>query len=86
MEKLINELVEKAGLSPELAQKASTVVLGFVKDKLPAGLSEKAEDLLNGKLDLSSIVSEFTQGNAAEGGIGGVFDKVKDIFGGEPKK
>ena len=83
MEKLISELVEKAGLSPDMAQKASTVVVDFVKDKLPAGLSEKAEDLLQGKLDFNSILSSLQGG--AEGGLGGVFDKVKDIFGGDEK-
>ncbi len=77
MEKLINELVEKVGLSPDVAEKASKVVVDFVKTKLPAGLSEKAEELLQGKLDVSSIVSSLTSG---ENGVGGMFDKVKDIF------
>ncbi|MBP3942602.1 hypothetical protein J5U18_03315 [Sphingobacteriaceae bacterium WQ 2009] len=85
MEKLITDLVEKAGLSPEMAQKALPVVLNFVKDKLPAGLSEHAEDLLQGKMDLSTIIAQLTQGGGAEGGLGGMFDKVKDIFGGDQK-
>jgi len=84
MEKLINELVAKVGLSPETAQQASKVVLDFVKTKLPAGLSDKAEDLLNGNLDFSAILAQLTQGDKTnEGGLGGLLDKAKDIFGGK---
>jgi len=79
MQELINELVEKVGLSPEIAEKATTVVVNFMKNKLPEGLSDKVEGLLGGNFDLGSM---FGGGdNAAAGGDNNPLDKLKGLFG-----
>lgn len=74
MENLINELIQKAGLSPEMAQKATSVVLEYVNNNLPDSLKGKGESLLNGNFDVKSLL-----GDNAEGGDG-LIDKVKGMF------
>ncbi|SEM29129.1 hypothetical protein SAMN05216436_103117 [bacterium A37T11] len=83
MENLINELVQKVGLSPEVAQKATTVVLEFVQKNLPESVKDKAGDLLNGKFDFSSLLSGLTGGSDEKGGNddSGLVDKLKGMFG-----
>jgi len=73
MEKLISELVQKAGLSPEMAQKASTVVLEYLNNNLPDGLKGKGESLLSGNFDVKSLLG-------GDGGEGGMMDKIKGMF------
>jgi hypothetical protein len=79
MQALINELVEKANLSPEAAAKAVDVTITFVKSKLPPFLSDKVEELINGKFDLGAMMGGF-------GGGGGdtddsPLDKLNGMFG-----
>lgn len=75
MEKLVNELIQKVGLSPELAQKATAVVLDYVNNNLPDSLKGKAEGLLNGNFDVQSLL-----GGNDEGGGDSMIDKVKGMF------
>ncbi|WP_134088251.1 hypothetical protein [Olivibacter sp. XZL3] len=75
MEKLVNELIQKAGLSPESAQKATSVVLNYVNNNLPDALKGKAESLLNGNLDVKSLL-----GNSGGEGEDNMINKVKGIF------
>ncbi len=49
MEALVNLVSEKAGISPEIAQKAVDVTLNFLKDKLPAPVAEQINGLLSGE-------------------------------------
>ncbi|GAA4794476.1 hypothetical protein GCM10023231_23570 [Olivibacter ginsenosidimutans] len=74
MEKLVNELIQKAGLSPELAQKASVVVLDYINKHLPDSLKGKGESILNGNFDVQSLL-----GNK-EGGGDSLVDKAKGLF------
>lgn len=74
MEKLINELIQKAGLSPEMAQKASSVVLNYLNNNLPDSLKGKGESLLSGNFDIKSLL-----GNDEAGGDS-LTDKVKGLF------
>jgi len=74
MEKLVNELIQKVGLSPELAQKATAVVLDYVNNNLPDALKGKAEGLLSGNIDMQSLL-----GNN-DGGGDNMIDKVKGMF------
>lgn len=67
MEDLIKMVSEKAGISPEQATSAVETVMGFVKDKLPAGVSEQIEGLMSGK-DVS-------------GGLAGLAGTIKDKLG-----
>jgi len=78
MQALINELVEKAGLTEEQAQKAVQTMIGFVKTKLPNGLSDKIEDLMSGKFDLSGM---FGGDDDDEGGS--ALDALSGMFGGK---
>jgi hypothetical protein len=74
MQELINELVQKAGLSEETAQKAIETTMNFIKAKLPPMFGEKLEDLISGKFDLSSL---FGGGGSSEESP---LDKLKDIL------
>lgn len=78
MQALINELVEKAHLSPEDAAKAVETTINFVKSKLPPFLSDKVEDLMSGKFDLGSMFGGFGGGgDAGESPL----DKLNGMFG-----
>lgn len=75
MQELIKQLTEKVGINPEQAQGAIDTVLGFVKDKLPAGMGDQLDGIMSGNasgFDLSSL------GDIA----GGLGDKIKDGIGG----
>lgn len=67
MEDLIKAVTEKTGLSEEQAKSAVEAVIGFVKEKLPAGISEHIEGLLSGK--------------EVSGGIAGMAASLKDKLG-----
>lgn len=79
MQALINELVEKANLSPEAAAKAVDVTISFVKSKLPPFLSDKVEDLIGGKFDLGSLMGGF--GGGAKDADESPLDKLNGMFG-----
>ncbi len=83
MQNLINELVQKVGLSPEMAQKATTVVLEFVQKNLPESFKDKAADLLSGNFDFSSLLSGLTGGGDEKSGDdeSSLGDKLKGLFG-----
>lgn len=69
MDELVKLVTDKAGISPDQAQKAVTAVIGFLKEKLPAPLA--------GQLD------KFTSGGAASaGGPSGVMDEAMGAAGG----
>ena len=48
MQEIISQVVEKTGLSEELATKAVDVVVGILKDKLPDSISSNLDGLLAG--------------------------------------
>lgn len=79
MQELINELVEKANLSPEAAAKAVETTISFVKSKLPPFLSDKVEDLISGKFDLGSMLGGFGGGGSAT--EESPLDKLNGMFG-----
>jgi hypothetical protein len=68
MEQLIKSVSEKAGISPEQAQTAVATVVGFIKDKLPAGLAGQLDGLLagGGMPNVGDIAGKL-------GGLGGMF-------------
>jgi len=79
MQELINELVQKVGLSPETAEKATAVVVDFMKNKLPPGLSDKVEGLLGGDFDLGAMFGGSNDNAAGEDS--NPLDKLKGLFG-----
>jgi hypothetical protein len=62
-------LTEKAGLSPEQAQKAVTTIIGFLKERLPAPLAEHLDKLTAG-------------GAGGTAGVGGIMGEAESALGG----
>lgn len=66
MDELINMVSSKVGISQEQARQAVTVVVGFLKDKLPAPIAGQIDSVLQGgKGGLGDIA----------GGLGGMLGK-----------
>ena len=68
MDELVNLVSEKTGIPEETAKKAVDVVLGFLKDRLPAPIAGQLDGIL-GNPNLGD-----TAGNLL-GGLGGLFGK-----------
>lgn len=68
MEKIVNMVAEKAGISPAQAQTAVQTVANFLKDKLPAGLAGQVDGYLN-----SDKSSNSDSATGMAGKIGGMF-------------
>jgi len=69
MEQLIKLVTEKTGISETQAKQSVETVMGFLKDKLPAGLGTQVESLVKG-------------GSPDLGKIGdGLKDKISGFFG-----
>jgi len=61
MDELVSMVAEKTGLSEDMARTAVETVLGFVKDRLPGGIGDNLEGLLEGG-----------EGGSDGGGLGGL--------------
>lgn len=48
MEKIVNLVAEKAGISKEQAQTAVNTVAGFLKDKMPPAMAGQVDNYLKG--------------------------------------
>jgi uncharacterized protein (DUF2267 family) len=48
MDELIKQVAQKVGISEDQAQQAVEMVLGFLKDKLPAPVASQVESVLKG--------------------------------------
>ena len=70
MDELMQAIAAKTGLPADQAQGAAQAAMDFFKEKLPAGMGEKLEDLIAGNTD--SIADA----------AGGMVDKAKGLFGG----
>lgn len=49
MDELIKTVSEKAGITAEQAKSAVDAVVGFLKDKMPAGIGDNIKNFLDGK-------------------------------------
>ncbi len=67
MEKIINLVTEKAGISKDQAEKAVETVVTYLKDKMPGGLGSQVEGFLKGR-------------SSVEGATAGLGDKVGGMF------
>jgi hypothetical protein len=71
MDELIKLVATKVGISPDQAEKAVTIVLGFLKERLPEPIAGQLDGIVAGDagaaggVDLGDI----------EGTIGGLFGK-----------
>jgi hypothetical protein len=68
MEKLIKLVSEKTGISDTQAKAAVDTVIGFLKDKMPAGIGNQVESFVKG-----SGISGMGEG--IKKGIGDIFGK-----------
>lgn len=75
MEELLKRLQEKVGLSADDAQKTVSTTMDFIREKLPAGLGDKLEDLISGKLNLGSLFGDSQPSESSN-----PLDKLKDMF------
>ena len=66
MEQLIKMVSEKTGISEAQAATAVSTVVGFLKDKLPAGLGSQLDSFVNG----------------GAGSVGDIAGNMKDKIGG----
>jgi len=66
MDELIQKVAEKTGLPADGARKAADAVVGFLKEKLPAGLGGQIDQLLAG---------------GGSGGLGDLAKKVGGLLG-----
>jgi uncharacterized protein (DUF2267 family) len=48
MDELVNLVASKAGISQEQARQAVTVVVGFLKDRLPAPIAGQIDAVIKG--------------------------------------
>ena len=92
MEKLINEVSQKAGITPEQAKTAIITVADSLKSKMPHYLHAQIDNLVNGGTLSSSVKNKFDElkddledaaknlGKKAEEFAGDVKKKVEDIF------
>lgn len=78
MDDLIKALMGKLDLDETIAKQAVETVLAFLKDKLPAGLGDQLENILDGADDgivdqLSGLFGGDLDGDGkADGGLGGM--------------
>lgn len=70
MEKLINLVSQKAGITTSQAETAVNTVVSFLKDRLPPGMAGQVDNYLKGSGD-------------STGGAGGMADKLGGMFGGK---
>lgn len=73
MDELINQVVQKAGISQDQARVAVNTVVGFLKDKLPGPIASQLDNVLGGQRGSGDIAGRAGQ---AMGGLG-------DILGGD---
>jgi len=83
VEELLNELMSKAGLSADQAKSALGVVMGFMKDKLPADLMNQISGVFP---DMGNMLGDAAGAVGDAGAVkdagGGLADSIKKTFGG----
>ena len=75
MQDIIKLVTEKTGLSESKAQEVVQMVIGFLKDKLPAGVGNQLDSFIGSKSE-SNEKSDSTLGNLL-GGVGSIFGGKK---------
>jgi hypothetical protein len=76
MNELVNVVCQKTGLDEAKAKQAVDVVLGFVRNKLPAPLAAQVDKVIGGDGEASK----------GAGGMGSVAKSIGGMFGGEKAK
>ncbi|MFD2516917.1 hypothetical protein [Salinimicrobium flavum] len=68
MEKIVNLVAEKAGISTAQAETAVSTVAEFLKDRMPPAMASQVDNYLKGEGDGGGIAG-------AAGKLGGMFGK-----------
>jgi hypothetical protein len=63
MDELVNQVVQRTGISQDQARQAVQVVLGFVKDRLPGPVASQVDGLLGGQRQGTSSPGGIDMGN-----------------------
>ncbi len=71
MEQLVSQLAQRLGLSNEQALEAVTMVVGYLKEQLPAPLAAQVDGVLGGNPP-AGVVDQAQQ---MLGNLGGMFGK-----------
>jgi hypothetical protein len=75
MDELMNLITEKTGIPPDVAKPVAEVVIGFLKQKLPAPVGSQIDNVLGMQVPSGTA----SQGQKGSGGLGqmlgGMFGK-----------
>jgi len=82
MQELINQLTEKAGISPDQANKAIATIKDFVKEKFPM-LSGAVDNMFAGSADNTASAPAAASGEAPKAEDHTMLDKISDVIPGE---
>lgn len=71
MEQLVSQMAQRFGISNEQAMEAVTMVVGYIKDQLPAPLALQVDSVLGGNMP-DGVADQAQQ---MLGNLGGMFGK-----------
>jgi len=74
---IINKVAEKTGISTQKATDAVTIVVDFLKNKLPAPLASQLDSLLNGG-SVTDVMNKTK--DAASDVLGSAKEKIESFF------
>ena len=80
MDELINLVSSRVGISTDQSRQAVNVVLGFIKDKLPAPIASQIEGMLSGQ-GTGDIANQAASA-LGDQSSGGMLDQAKGMLGG----
>ncbi len=80
MDQLINQIVQRTGISPDQAREAVRVTVDFVKDRLPAPVAAQVDNTLSGQSTGQPGAGDTIAERArrALGDIGGMFGRPSE--------
>jgi hypothetical protein len=80
VDELINLVSSKVGISPDMSRQAVNIVVGFLKDKLPAPIASQVDGVLNGQ-GAGNIANQAASA-LGDQNSGGMADQAKGMLGG----
>ncbi|TMD69502.1 MAG: DUF2267 domain-containing protein [Chloroflexi bacterium] len=69
MDQLINMISERTGISEDQARQATEMVIGFLKDRLPAPIASQLDNVMSGQ----AAGNPTDQSKKGLGGLGDLF-------------
>lgn len=80
MDELVNLVSSKTGISTDISRQAVTIVVGFLKDKLPPPIAAQVDTVLSGQ-GVGDMANQATSA-LGDQNAGGMADKAKGMLGG----